>query len=300
MLQEKVKTNAFWKPTFCRDFKGYELLSALFEKYFCSYSHFPRITDYNSLAREMYARMGIEEAYQIAFVLQDFSKSFENTAFTHRQIMTRPENWHDLFNNLSWIIWPKTKWHIIQRYFSEEKIRNTQNRNQTQSFLAQLDECGFIVISADPMVAHLSFQHEWLELFYHQKNRLESIEAFVFGHGLMEKGLNPYVGMTGKAVFIGVKQTYFELSLQERLSFSDHILSEFISVASNCNDPKALQPFPFLGLPKWWPGNEEIGFFENASYFRPMRNIRAESFVLNNFVDKSLWGQWQSICPDRW
>lgn len=300
MSQENLKTSAFWKPTFFRDFKGYEPLGVLFESSFDAYSHFPSIADYNQLATQMYAKMALEEAYQVAFVLQDFSKSFEKTAFIHRQIMTRLNNWHDLFNNLSWIIWPKTKWQIIQRYFSEESTRETANRNQTQSFLAQLDECGFIVISADPMIAQLSFQHQWSELFYHQKSRLQWMEAFVFGHGLMEKGLNPYIGMTGKAVFIGVSQAYFELPLQERLAFSDHILSQFMLVASNCNNPRALQPFPFLGLPKWWENNEVLSFFQNTSYFRPMRNIRAESFVLNNFVDKSLWGRWQSICPDHW
>ena len=35
---------------------------------------------------------------------------------------------------------------------------------------------------------------------------------------------------------------------------------------------REFSPLPVLGVPGWWGGNEEEGFYENTAHFRPGRN----------------------------
>ncbi|XLM22397.1 DUF3025 domain-containing protein [Chromobacterium piscinae] len=39
--------------------------------------------------------------------------------------------------------------------------------------------------------------------------------------------------------------------------------------------PRALCPLPLLGIPGWWPDNEDPAFYDNAAYFCPTRRAKS-------------------------
>lgn len=91
----------------------------------------------------------------------------------------------------------------------------------------------------------------------------------IFGHGLFEKAQNPYIGMTGKVMFLEVTADFFRLPIHERLKYIDLQLAEWILSANFPEEPKALHPFPLLGWPKWHAQNHSAVFYDNQNYFRP-------------------------------
>ena len=89
---------------------------------------------------------------------------------------------------------------------------------------------------------------------------------FVFGHGLYEKALNPYVGMTGKGIIINVKAAFFAQTLLNQLQSIDSILESFLLQTLTSNSD--LTPVPLLGYPGWIEDNNKEIYYENKKYFR--------------------------------
>lgn len=295
MQYAKQVTSSAWTPRFHEAFKGFEVVFEQLGHYWQGLEQFPTLDDYNHWIEHYQAQRGV--GTPVKFIYQQADANFEKKVFIEKSVMTRAQHWHDFFNNLTWMLWPKLKWAIINRYVSEQQA--TLTRNSRQSFLAQWDECGILIFSANPRVTQRIFEHNWSELFFEKKADLSLLEVIVFGHGFLETGLMPYIGMTGKAVIIEVTEDYFQLSLNEKILFSDDIISQFILSDACYNSPKCLQPFPILGLPQWHAKNAQADFFENTKYFRPKRNTSVESVALNAVLDKNLWGQWQPLFLDR-
>lgn len=295
MQHEKQNTSAFWNPTFHNQFRGFHEIATLASQCWQSLASFPELKDYNNwLHHFKVARSFLSQDRSIKFVQQNDTSSFERKIYVDREIMTRANNWHDFFNNLTWILWPKLKWAIIKRYVEDNDVNDSNNQRTTrQSFLAQLDECGVLLITSQPEIAQDIIDHQWERLFYLRKDRLENLQVHLFGHGLLEKGLNPYLGMTGKALILLVDQGYFQLSEQSRVEMADEVLSNFILSEKCFSTPKQLQPFPILGLTEWFQGNHTQSFFKNIRYFRPKRNLSIKCAELNSSLDKTLWGQWE-------
>jgi hypothetical protein len=88
------------------------------------------------------------------------------------------------------------------------------------------------------------------------------------GHALMEKLLDPFVGLVGKAVFVPVGASFFRLDWGERNDVLDRGCA---AAVAGLGSPFDLAPLPVLGLPGWWPANESPGFYDNTGYFRPGR-----------------------------
>ena len=71
--------------------------------------------------------------------------------------------------------------------------------------LTLLDESGVLVACADPELARLLRDFRWKELFWHNRERLAAAMGFyLYGHGLYEKALRPYIGMTGQGLILNV------------------------------------------------------------------------------------------------
>ncbi len=136
-----------------------------------------------------------------------------------------------------------------------------ESRNPVRDALTHFDETGVIVISSSPELSEDLRHFRWRELFWEKRKLVERKMRFlIFGHGLMEKALHPYVGMTGKGIVLEA-----EISAPEEI---DAILASRIG---DLAAPSDLTPVPVLGYPGWDENNADPAYYENLDYFRKGR-----------------------------
>ncbi len=82
--------------------------------------------------------------------------------------------------------------------------------------------------------------------------------------------MNPFVGLTAKAVFVEANPDSLELEGDSWLNFLDDRLANIFENGA-LRDKKDLHPLPILGVPGWFRENENARFYENRSYFRAGR-----------------------------
>lgn len=198
------------------------------------------------------------------------SMSYEERIYYKGEVETRKNNWHDFFNSCIWALFPKTKVILNQLHIEQIKIQSGTQRTAYRDTITHLDESGVIVVCCDHKMIEDLQQHHWQQVFYQQQEQWgKNIDAFVFGHGIYEKALNPFIGFTAKMLPLIVKTEFFSLSVVQRYQQMDILLAEQIAKQQLLQNNKSLSPFPILGVPGWFEQNKEASFYQNTQYFRP-------------------------------
>jgi hypothetical protein len=203
----------------------------------------------------------------------DFRDGFEPRAFLKGEVQLRPLDWHDLFNALVWMTFPTAKAVINARHHESLSAGETGNRLPARDALTLFDEEGVVVISSDAGLLDLVREFRWKELFWKRREEVRKrMRFFLFGHALYHKALDPFVGMTGKAVLLGVPDAFAQLPLNSQIAQADRLLAAHVWDRTRMSHGRELSPLPVLGVPGWWSGNEQENFYDNVGYFRPGRN----------------------------
>ncbi|MBY0498752.1 MAG: DUF3025 domain-containing protein [Nitrosomonas sp.] len=266
-----------WDPNFMD-------LSPIFEPFaylrkdFSNMQYWPEPNELNKLCsmsnQQIYTRSG----KSILFIPQVIVKhhhgqSYESRIFLTGQVQTRTNNWHDFFNALVWKILPRAKSALNQLHYQaqlSELAIKAENRCKLRDAVTLFDESGVIIISSHELLIRLIKGFKWKELFWRQRTTvLSSMRFFVFGHGIYEKALNPFIGMTGKAIIFKVKEDFFLQDLFNQLHSVDLMLEQFL--LSRLSFSADLTPIPLLGYPKWDANNCHESYYENKEYFRDRR-----------------------------
>lgn len=266
-----------WDPNFMD-------LSPIFEPFaylrkdFSNMQYWPEPNELNKLCsmsnQQIYTRSG----KSILFIPQVIVKhhhgqSYESRIFLTGQVQTRTNNWHDFFNALVWKILPRAKSALNQLHYQaqlSELAIKAENRCKLRDAVTLFDESGVIIISSHELLIRLIKGFKWKELFWRQRTTvLSSMRFFVFGHGIYEKALNPFIGMTGKAIIFKVKKDFFLQDLFNQLHSVDLMLEQFL--LSRLSFSADLTPIPLLGYPKWDANNCHESYYENKEYFRDRR-----------------------------
>ncbi len=178
------------------------------------------------------------------------------------EVETRPESWHDLFNALAWIAFPKTKAMVNAQHaaiLEERGALEARRRSPERDALTLFDEGGVIVASASPDLTQMIRDFEWKRLFWHERARLEREMRFVaFGHALCEQALEPYLGMVAKTVFVPFGEGFD----------ADALAAAHFAARERFRSPKSMAPMPVLGVPGWHPGTATESFYDDTSHFR--------------------------------
>lgn len=234
--------------------------------YFAGFPQWPIIQDYNQFIKQLTYPLKNFRG-ECFFCVEQHSKgevleeNYEYQIYRKNCLPMRKDNWHDFFNLLVWATFPVTKaqlnaWQVedMEKHFPQWKLRSAR-----QNKLAQFDESGMIMLSNDNNLLELIKMHQWHELFFLKRDMLKAnLRPIIFGHALYEKNLQPYIGMTGKAILIYVEEEPWSIS-SERL---DELV--FSLLQKECK----LYPFPLLGYPGWFAANEKESFYFNQDYFR--------------------------------
>ena len=182
---------------------------------------------------------------------------YELEVFRTGEVETRPDNLHDFFNALVWLAFPRAKARLNALHAAEIP-REGGKRGRLRDLLTIFDEGGAIVLCDDTPLLQMLGNFEWKALFWEHRERLrQEMRIMVFGHAVMEQALEPWPGITCKAI------------LAPRSAHPDAAVHAWLSALQPGASPRDLAPLPIFGFPGWSAQSE--AFYDDARYFRPFR-----------------------------
>ena len=245
----------------------FALLDNLF--HLSAMTSWPNAAGLNQLARACDARV---PEFVCQSELSFESDYYEQIIFRQQRIPTRPDNWHDLFNGLIWLMFPKTKGLLNALHMEDIEAHGLSPRTKRRNHITHFDECGVVLVTADKELGGLLAEHQWQTVFWENRHIWqEKTLPLVFGHANLEMLLSPFLGLTGKWMMVEVEETFFDLSIQNQLAHVDAQLHDTIKKGA-FSQSRPLLPLPLLGIPGWSPDNEQVSYYQNRDYFRPKRD----------------------------
>ncbi len=245
------------------------------KEYVATMPYWPELSDLNNLSIQQKQRIVTQSGKKVCFVpitrgKKCIEQNYESKIYLTGQVQTRTKNWHDFFNALVWQIFPRAKSALNQLHYQTqlfESVNKIKQRSVLRDAATLFDESGVVVVSSQKILIQLLRNFEWKQLFWREREAvLSSMRFFVFGHGLYEKALNPYTGMTGKGIVFNVDEAFLDQTLLDQFQSIDLMLTSFLlkSLSSNAD----LTPIPLLGYPGWAEDNSKETYYENKKYFR--------------------------------
>jgi hypothetical protein len=236
---------------------------------------FPTHAELTALARERHARSG--GGVPVAFVpaaagrTDTFEAQYEIRIYREGAVPSRPDSWHDLFNALAWIAFPRTKATINRLHHDEmTRRRREPQRGTARDVLTLFDEGGVIAACADPALARLLADFRFKELFWTRRaDAVASMRFRVFGHAIHEKALAPYKGVTAKTLIVEATPAELALPDESLNALLDERAAAYFARPDTLASTRALHPLPILGIPGWIDTNACEAFYDDPTVFRP-------------------------------
>lgn len=176
-------------------------------------------------------------------------------------VPTRELNLHDFLNALVWLRFPQLKSALNLRHCRslDERPEENRQRGKLRDRLTLLDESGILVASAEPHLLALLRDRKWMELFWEARaDVIHRMHFVVIGHGLLEKCLAPFPGMTAKCLFLQTTES------------TPDALDAFAARAVTDSAMLELPPLPIQGVPGW-DNNGKAAYYRDTAVFRPLR-----------------------------
>lgn len=200
--------------------------------------------------------------------------AYELRVFQRGELEVRERNWHDLFNVLAWLTFPRAKAALNARHCAVFGDSRQGRRGPVRDALTLFDESGVIVVSVDAALLQMIHDFQWRPLFWTRRaDVLRDMRFMLFGHALCEKALAPYKGITGRGLLFDVDRGFLELTLAEQLAQIDRRLAARIADPQALLRTDQLAPVPVLGVPGWCADNGDAAYYDDRNCFRPGRRI---------------------------
>jgi hypothetical protein len=249
---------------------------------------FPTLQDCNALLAVRHPPIAVHSGARLSFVAQQsgklpFEAQYEPRCYLKGEVPTRADDWHDLFNALVWLTFPLAKAAINARHYRAlsnpgcAEDGKASQRGAMRDVSTLLDESGVIVVYADQELAGLLRDFNWKKLFWQRREQVrpqssrQAMGFYLFGHGLYQKALQPYVGITGQGLLLAVEPEFFGRPLALQLAYLDSLLVDYLADPQHCRSTRELSPVPLLGIPGWATDNADPAYYDDTAYFRPGR-----------------------------
>ena len=181
-----------------------------------------------------------------------------------RRVPTR-DNLHDFFNGLVWLRFPHTKRRLNQLQAQAIAAQGVQAvRGPLRDALTVFDENGAVLQAPEPLWEALRARN-WQALFVDLRPLWREARLLLFGHALLEKLVSPRKPM--------VAHVYQAPLAIDSIAKLDAWLAQDIDTQRWAGKP--FSPLPVLGVPGWWPANEDAVFYADPLVFRPPRGSGA-------------------------
>ena len=188
--------------------------------------------------------------------------AYEQFIFDCKQVPTR-DGLHDFFNGLAWLHFPATKVRLNELQAAQiARTGIAPQRGPARDALTVFDENAAFLQAPDALWEALCAK-EWRRVFVDLRAQWADSQLIVFGHALLEKLVVPRKAMTAHVYRVGT---------------AGRALGDIDGwMAGELNAEKlATKPFahlPVLGVPGWWGANDDLGFYEDVSVFRPLLSV---------------------------
>jgi hypothetical protein len=165
------------------------------------------------------------------------------------------DNLHDLFNGIVWLRFPQIKRRLNElqaAQIAQQGIGST--RGAVRDALTLFDE-NAAGLQAPERLAQALRERDWRSLFVTCRSGWHDASLTVFGHALLEKLCTPRKPITAHVWLLPAAG---DLSSQWLEALTPARLAR-----------KPYHPLPVLGVPGWWPANDNVAWYDDASVFRP-------------------------------
>lgn len=204
--------------------------------------------------------------------------SYEERAYWLGEVETRPGNWHDCFNALTWLRYPLTKAALNARHHHALVVSEGPSlgrRGPLRDALTQFDECGVAVVSSSLALWEDICEHRWKDVFWMRRaDTLRDMRTFVFGHASFDMLRVPHLGLCGKSLFLHVDVDWLAQPMQAQCADVDARMAQrFSGELQTYASPRDFRPLPLLGIPGTTPDNEVPEYYDDTRQFRPLRLV---------------------------
>ena len=185
--------------------------------------------------------------------------AYEAFIFAHQSVPTR-DNLHDFFNGLCWLRFPQTKARL--NFLQAQEIASQgvgATRGPLRDALTLFDE-NVLLLQASDDLWHALQVRDWAKLFGELRDEWQSAHSVGFGHALLEKLVTPY-----KTITAHVYRIASDVDAKDDQALDDWLAT---NLQPNYLATKPYLPLPVLGIPGWWPDNEDASFYSDTQVFR--------------------------------
>ena len=189
--------------------------------------------------------------------------AYEQFIHDRRSVPTR-DNLHDFFNGLVWLRYPATKRRFNQlqaQALAQDGVGAV--RGPVRDALTVFDENGALLLAPPELHAALAAR-QWRRLCVELRPLWRQARLLLLGHALLEKLVDPRKPITA--------HVYQPQAAIDSVASLDAWLAQELQPEHLVTKP--FVPLPVLGIPGWWPGNENFSFYDDSFVFRsaPRKN----------------------------
>jgi hypothetical protein len=191
-------------------------------------------------------------------------------AFVHASasVPTR-ENLHDFFSGLVWLSQPALKRRLNECQAAEIACHGVgPQRGAVRDALTRFDESGAL-LDAPASLWQALRERDWHRLFVGRRAAWEQARLLIVGHALLE-----------------------QLATAPRKALTAFVWAasgEPASAPASAWAGRPFLPLPVLGVPGWWPPNEEAGFYADTAVFRPAKALPDAGVVHRADLKRPRW-----------
>ncbi|WP_284414616.1 DUF3025 domain-containing protein [Acidovorax sp. SUPP3334] len=186
--------------------------------------------------------------------------AYEQFIFDTGTVPTR-DNLHDCFNGLVWLRYPQAKRRL--NALQALAIADTgvgAVRGPLRDAITLFDENGAMLFAPAPLREALAAR-DWRRLFVDLRPLWQQAQLVLFGHALLEKLESPRKPITA--------HVYQAQHAIDSVADVDAWLAGALDPSHLATKP--FLPLPVLGVPGWWPENENFCFYDDSLVFRSAR-----------------------------
>jgi hypothetical protein len=176
------------------------------------------------------------------------------------------DNLHDFFNGLAWLRFTQAKRRLNELQAAEiARAGVGAQRGALRDALTLFDENG-AMLAAPPALCQALAARDWRHLFVDLRPLWREANLVVFGHALLEKLASPRKDLTAHVWLAPAPLSAPKL---------DSWLAGQLTVETLTGKP--FTPLPVLGIPSWWPENQNFSFYDDSLVFRPAGRHKLET-----------------------
>lgn len=186
--------------------------------------------------------------------------AYESHIFATGCVPTR-DNLHDFFNGLVWLHYPQAKQRLNQLQAQAIAAHGVGAvRGPLRDAITLLDENGAVLHAPAPLWQALCAR-DWRALFIDLRPLWREVRLELLGHALMEQLVYPRKPITAH---VYIAQAAMDSGVDTDAWLATDLQAPHLSA-------KPFTPLPVLGMPGWWPENENACFYDDPFVFRGPR-----------------------------